>query len=246
MFDDRLGSGTGMPDTTEEPVASPAFDGLAQLTAGAFYTCGIRPEGDVHCQGVDEAGVIGGEGAQRVVPMGATIEGTAGATTMGSAVVTACALIGGRISCWGGNAHGELATDSRNDCGGLHIFCRGTAAPVRDPMDRRFAALSSGVSEALCAVTTDGHAVCWGRNDRGQAGHASMGNVERLGAPVLGADEQPLTNVVEVATGTETSCARGAGGRLWCWGDDQIAKRGCGTFDDLPHATACEVTFPAP
>ena len=64
-----------------------------------------------------------------------------------------------------------------------------------------------------CAVMTDGHAHCWGKNDLGQLGIGTRG--DPVTKPMNIAD---LTDLVSIGAGTNHACALSRTGRVACWG----------------------------
>lgn len=77
--------------------------------------------------------------------------------------------------------------------------------------------LAAGGKHA-CAVRTDGRAVCWGANERGQLGDGTTTS-SSVPKEVTG-----LAGVSAIAAGTSHSCAVMSDGTLWCWGDFPAAR----------------------
>lgn len=110
------------------------------------------------------------------------------------------------LSCWGGNAHGQLG--------------RGVGPQASMPTD---VALSDVVQVAVgsdhtCARQRAGTLNCWGRNDYGQVGQ-SGGDVTRP-LPVA------LPDVVDVAVGGDHTCAVLTNGQVECWGRNDRGQLG--------------------
>jgi alpha-tubulin suppressor-like RCC1 family protein len=77
-----------------------------------------------------------------------------------------------------------------------------------------------------CAVSTTGTVKCWGLNDAGQLGNASVAQAE---SPMAVAG---VSDVVEVALGARHTCARLGDGTATCWGANESGQLGDGTTDD--------------
>lgn len=117
---ERGALGSGLPDPVV-PLPTLARLGTRayaqQIAAGGETTCVRLTDGNVACTGENARGQLG-NGA--VGPFASSF--TAATTLSGRAVQvavakeTVCALLqGGTVSCWGGNAHGELGLGSRDD-----------------------------------------------------------------------------------------------------------------------------------
>jgi len=75
-----------------------------------------------------------------------------------------------------------------------------------------------------CAITTDGHVACWGKNAYGQLGHDTSEPFNPTPTLVTGLDE-----VVSIAAGMAHVCALRQSGQVWCWGDNSYGQLGDGT-----------------
>jgi len=86
--------------------------------------------------------------------------------------------------------------------------------------------LSRGLSwNHTCLVATDHSVWCWGENNDGQIGLESISQAERLPRRVHG-----LSEVVEITTGGNFSCAVKTGGTVVCWGSNLDGTLGSGAF----------------
>ena len=87
--------------------------------------------------------------------------------------------------------------------------------------------VSAGGAHGL-ALKADGTVWSWGANHSGQLGNGSTGPRSQV-APVIDETGQPLTEVIQVATGNDHSLALKADGTVWSWGSNAYGKLGNGT-----------------
>ena len=107
------------------------------------------------------------------------------------------------LTCWGSNADGELGDG----------VSAATEPPVKAASLGAHVVAAAAGAHVTCAVTDDGKADCVGRNDRAQAGQPA-------GTAVVVPTAIALDLVTAAAVGGTRGCARRAGARLYCWGDD--------------------------
>ena len=92
------------------------------------------------------------------------VSGLAGATQIAAGGFHTCAvLVGGGVSCWGGNLCGELG-DGSNDF---------KTTPVQVPGVSGATQVTAGAEVGYghsCALLSAGTLRCWGANDVGQLG----------------------------------------------------------------------------
>ncbi|MBL8950706.1 MAG: hypothetical protein JNK82_08015 [Myxococcaceae bacterium] len=178
---------------------------VRQVAAAEAHTCALLEGGTVWCWGRTELY----DGTSVVGPTPMPFGGLAGVARVAGGVRGegstdeggyGCVCFGdGGVACWGDNWMGRSgnATDQPH------------AAPI--------SSLTSGVELALghhsCAVQLDAGVECWGYNASGQLGSGEVSI--RSTIPVAVVD---LPAVIEVAVGGYASCARTAGGDVYCWG----------------------------
>src|SRR3990172_7398946 len=127
-------------------------------------------------------------------------------------LVHSCALIDGRVLCWGSNQMGEVGQGPTIgavwygpvEVAGLWGVTAISAGGSAHPFDSR---PGGGHSCALAG----GGAWCWGDNQYGQLGN---GTTEDSSTPV---EVQGLSGVIAISTGGNDTCAV-TGGRVLCWG----------------------------
>jgi alpha-tubulin suppressor-like RCC1 family protein len=213
------------------PVAAQAAPGAATVVAGAWHSCRLTDEGMASCWGLNNARQLGSEtrevcrAGKVTLPCSRSplpLEGQLRFTSLAAGEVHTCGLTGeGQAYCWGGNARGQLGTDSTlEDCtapGNPTVFpCTARAVPVAG--DLIFEALAAGAKHT-CGLTSDGVVFCWGSNDKGQLGVKTPGstclNRQPCSRVPLRVDVPRLTALV--AGGNQT-CGLRPKGDVLCWG----------------------------
>jgi alpha-tubulin suppressor-like RCC1 family protein len=172
-----------------------------------------------------------------------------GVVDIASGVGNACVVLAsGSVWCWGAGAVGQLgvpptALAATSTCGPFG------GAPCR-PQPERVAGLKDIVQVSIgnhaCAVAKNGDVYCWGSNTFGQLGHApGVGDAtcqDHSNSVVCNPTPTKvsgISNVSKVAVGEDQTCAL-AGGKMYCWGDDDTLALGQGntTPSELNTATA--------
>jgi Regulator of chromosome condensation (RCC1) repeat len=128
----------------------------------------------------------------------------------------ACAIANGQVFCWGAGpiSGSDSVYPTYAGVGSTTIYAQTIALGPR----------------SACATMSDGTAVCWGDNTRGQLG---AGNFDSKPTPVRVGKLAGAP--VRMAVMEATTCAILATGAVQCWGQNDKGQLGTGTADALPH-----------
>lgn len=209
----QLGDGRGpkVGALSLRPVAVAGLRNPIQLSAGEFHVCALEPGGKVQCWGNSANGQIGSD-AQRAFGKPLAIDRLGPVQRIASGASHVCVLeTSGIVQCWGRNTEGQLG-DGRSGSRLEPV----TVAGLEDVVD-----LASG-HRHTCARTRSGKVWCWGDNASAQLG-PNAGRDPKRGTPV---EVEGLAGVVELAGGSEHTCARLRSGRAMCWGSNAAGQLG--------------------
>lgn len=229
--------GDGRVALVPTPVEVPALQGAVALTAGRAFTCARRAVApEVSCVGLNNVGQLGGSSASTApLPTTEPAPVTVARDRLGGALQSinrvsagashACAITtAGGLVCWGFNHLGQ----TNPSLGAPSVFFG--AAPVLTSLSAED--VSCGASHT-CAIDSMRLARCWGSNDRGESGLATLG-VRATGAAV-----PRLVGVAAIAAGNAFTCARTFAGQVECFGANELGQ--CGTGAAQPTS----ITLPA-
>lgn len=210
--------GTGSRVDANIPVAVTGLAGsVQQFGAGGSQTCALMGDDVFSCWGSNSYGQIGVGFTGHTRRAGGVTGLDSATTAIGVGSEHACAIHSGGVVCWGDNRSGQLGNGSYLE-----------ASVPTAVVGLTTGALSISVkSNHTCALATGGVAKCWGENAKGQLGDGSQ--VERT-APVevLGLG----SGVLQIATGSDFSCALTALHGVKCWGSNELGALGNGSTDD--------------
>jgi alpha-tubulin suppressor-like RCC1 family protein len=233
--DNRWGElGDGTLTERHVPVQVKGLRGsIGQIAAGAHHTCAIV-DGGVRCWGHGLYGQVGDGGSRTPVKAPVQVRGlTSGVTSIAVGIFHSCAVVRGRVKCWGMN----LVT-------GVGRYPRDARTPVDAPVvgDDFVGVRASGGT--TCAFGLD-RTACWGEHV--WSSPTGFGPVSDLAFEYHGGcairsgavtcftwDGQEMTTVplpaaaTQISVGTEHACAL-AGGEVYCWGNRGFGALGDGT-----------------
>jgi len=212
------------------------------IAAGADSSCAVLESGQVACWGDASSAQISKARdictasylACALTPV--VIDGVADVSQVAVGGGHVCALRkDGRIFCWGANDHAEVGVSrAGNELCHREYPC--VRQPTLVPGVRARQVIAGGFH--TCALESDGHVKCWGRDDRGQLGAPSAD--EKCGPPIFetypGFEKYPCASTPRTVQGLEHVarlapgglCAIVDGGRLFCWGSDVYGELGIG------------------
>jgi alpha-tubulin suppressor-like RCC1 family protein len=190
------------------------FGNATLIAAGTNHTCATF-DGGVKCWGYNGQGQLG-RGTlttNESLPAPTTII-TTRPTSLSAGIDHTCAVVAGRLYCWGVNQKGQLGTNqvtSRREPTAVPGFASGVTQVAAG--DRH-----------TCALR-DGGVWCWGYNGNGELGDGTA--IDRL-QPV--AVSGLASGVTYIEAGANHTCAI-QNGAAKCWGLNTDGQLGIGTND---------------
>ncbi|MCA9670538.1 MAG: hypothetical protein KC503_33305 [Myxococcales bacterium] len=202
-----------------------AVQDVVDVGLGRFHTCAATKT-SVQCWGRNSegqlgAGNFGNTAAVVTVGLGAAQQITAGARHT-------CALRNNEVYCWGDNAAGQVGVPGNTRAASPQLV-----APLLLKARRVVAGL-----EHTCAIRVDGVVFCWGGNGAGQSSPSSSLTTIPTPTQVPG-----IQGAVDLALGSQHTCALTLGGEVRCWGDGGKGQLG-GGIAGLPGPTTVAITCP--
>ncbi|WP_242343475.1 RCC1 domain-containing protein [Anaeromyxobacter terrae] len=215
----QLGDGT----TTSSPSpVTPEVRGVVAIACGSGHTCALRGNGEAWCWGDDSYQQLGAL-SSTTSPVPVLLTSPAPSIALAAGFTHTCAVgADGVARCLGRNTVGQLGDGTTT--------LRSSPSPAAIASANAARQLSVA-GDSACATLTAGQIVCFGANDRGQAGSASS---EGVPLPV----EVPGLAARAVAVGGATSCAVRPDGDVACWGDNAHGQLG-------PSVTSSSNSAPA-
>jgi alpha-tubulin suppressor-like RCC1 family protein len=222
----QLTSTSNTPVVVEDETGAP-LTGIEQVVAGINHACALLEDATAVCWGANAAGQLGdGTTTSRATP--APVEVSAGhalgriAELAVGDFFTCARLANQQARCWGQN-NGALGD--------------GTAATRRRPAVVKkgsgngplahVAQVVTGGNHA-CARLTTGQVRCWGDNGQAQLADGTT-TLRRLPVVVRAVSGPgPLTNVAELSSAFQNTCARLGSGQVRCWGPNRRGQLGTG------------------
>jgi alpha-tubulin suppressor-like RCC1 family protein len=239
----QLGDGT--TENRLAPTAVVDLNDAVQIEAGAEHTCARRRDGTVVCWGRGFHGQLGNGtsyGPDTVCSSFLTclifsrptpVAGLADAVDIAAGYRHTCAVRGdGHVFCWGTNLYGAIGDGTCSIPFGPEF---GPQPACSETLPRRSSPTEvMGLTDAVevtagsahnCARRASGEVLCWGANfpntrtdDRpdGIGGAVGDGTTTNRLVPTRALG---LTGAVQLSAGGSKSCARRAGGDVFCWGN---------------------------
>ena len=190
------------------------------VSAGDYYSLGLRLDGTLWAWGGNGAGVLGlGDTTGRLVPEQVGSDSDWVAVSAGSSHCLGLRS-DGTLWAWGSNYCGQLGLGDTAD----------RLAPEQVGSDTDWEAVSAGFRHSL-AVRSDGTLWSWGLNYRGQLG---LGDTDTRTSPTqVGSD----TSWDEVGAGYHYSLGLRSDGTVWAWGYNSEGELGVGDNSDRSTPT---------
>jgi len=192
----KLGyNGTG-DEASPSSTAISIGAGASDISAGAEHTCAVlTTTGFVRCWGLGEFGRLGNLNETTIgdneLPSSVTALDDLGTpvSKIAAGGFHTCALIGGKVRCWGTGVSGALGyADGPDDVGD------DKSNPLRGDLNTGIDPIRDVVTggEHTCALSESGKVRCWGRFDGGRLGYGDGRAVGDNGRPITGAPDVPV------------------------------------------------------
>jgi alpha-tubulin suppressor-like RCC1 family protein len=205
-----------------------ALEDVVEVVTGHDLTCVRQSTGVVSCWGliVSEDAEIGEWiRLEHVTP----IAYDQPATSIAVGRDHACAVLADTTAaCWG------LLPDDTN-------ASPESPAPVRDAFGEPLGDIAElcGGSHFTCARYHAGDVQCWGDNTYGQLGNGGFAHSD-VPVTVVDGTDAALAGITSLGCGSRHVCAVGAGGVIYCWGDNDGGQLGHG-YAGAPEPAAATV-----
>jgi len=198
-----------------------ALGAVDRIAAGDSHTCAISDDGNVWCWGDNGFGQLGNSGFPGLdSPVPVRTSGFGAGRTATQVVAGSnhtCVLANdGSVWCWGEGGWGQLGSGSTTQLDPIQV-----SLGIGVTASRIFAGGST-----TCALTSDTHLTCWGRNNKGQIGN---GTTQASGGvtPTAVTGIPASFTVADVEVGDLHVCAVATGGgAVHCWGSDMKGQLG--------------------
>lgn len=200
-----------------------------RIVAGAYHNCGLTDAGEAWCWGMGGMGALGA-GEMYTPSLPVAVSGDLRWESLAAGEFHTCGITSdGSTYCWGFNGAGALGN---GESGGVEWV----PVPVEAP--EAFTSVYAG-QDFSCALTSDGTAYCWGKNDQGQLGAASAESCDAASeaGPTSPCSTTPTPvqttiHFTALALGSRHACGLTAQGEMYCWGDNEHGQLGTGNTVD--------------
>jgi len=225
----QLGTGNTLNTRSATPVEVLNLSDALEVAAGYAHSCALTAGGRVRCWGDGSMGQLG-HGSQADSAQPVLVQSITNAIAVAAGGHHTCALSDtGAVLCWGSNNKGQVGGASMSGRAIVPQAVRGLA---------KITQIAAGTSHS-CARRADGRVLCWGAHNEGQLGYG-LGQDRADPVEVPGVWEAGFGAAVQVAAGSNHSCALLSSGRVRCWGRNYEGQLGTG-YDENWHNTPVEV-----
>jgi alpha-tubulin suppressor-like RCC1 family protein len=209
------GNSSAQPDT--RPITVPGLSNIVRISSGFDGMCALDAAGKVFCWGA-----VGRSNSRQRIRVFRTYSRPEPmplpepAIHLGFGVHHACAVgASGAAYCWGFNGMGALGDGSVED----------RMQPVRVlQLPEKLASITPGYLQT-CAIAVSKRIYCWGGNQQNQLGDG-LPNPNTDAKRLLPAIVPNLENIVQLRSGSSTTCALDEAGRVFCWGYNEHGSAG--------------------
>lgn len=188
------------------------FDQAKNVAVGRTFSCALTLTKTVVCWGSNGFGQLGRpDTVTEESPYPLEVPGIANAQAIAAGNAFACAIVDGRVWCWGDNTYRQLGRTDTVD----------TDVPAPVAGLSGVTAISAGALH-VCALTNAGEVWCWGENQYGVLGVDTL-TFQMSATPI----QVQVNDASQIKSGTSSACAVAAG-VTQCWGNNLQRQLGRG------------------
>ena len=229
----QLGDGTYANRNMPTPTNSFGANRTATaISAGSTHTCALLNDGTVSCWGYGNHGRLGNVlGNSQWSPTPTNSLGRPAIAISAGTAHTCAILNDNSLSCWGGNAAGQLGDGTTSN--------RNSPTPVIGLSPNRTVIEVAAGYHHTCAILDDGSVRCWGGNAERDPNYGELGdgaNSDSLSPVNLTGHGANLT-AISIAAGTHHTCSVFEDGSVGCWGWNSDGQLGIGSFTSKNTST---------
>lgn len=234
----QLGNNDSPNDTDSAVLVRKEVDdqpltGVTTVTSGFGHSCAVA-QGTAYCWGDNTTNQLGNKNypqANRAVPVLTSSDTPlTGVSLIEAGTYHTCAIVRGKIYCWGLNGSGQLGNNNMPTASNHAILAKYDASEV---IISGATSISSGAN-STCAVIK-GIAHCWGNNVSGQLGNNDTGTNRAGAVPVKTVLNLPLSGASHISHYNSHACAL-VKGAVYCWGSNNAGQLGDTTKVDKGYA----------
>jgi alpha-tubulin suppressor-like RCC1 family protein len=228
----KLCDGTSWAAFDTSPASSELVESF--ISAGYFFTCGVKSDGTGYCWGDDfseqlgNSNGVGSANAPYAIFGGGAWQAVSAKGAHETSIMDygyhACGIKDDSTGyCWGSNSYGELGIDSIYSTANIPV-----QISVTLPGTVTWKTVGRSISTQSCAIRTDDTLWCWGSYGFTYPTYPNA-------VDVCGSIPDTWKGV---STGNGHGCAIGIDDTLWCWGGNSYGQLGVGStfFQLLPTA----------
>lgn len=214
----QVGDGSGADAGYPTPVVMPEGVTFIDIAVGDGTTLAFGDDGNTYAWGDNNGGQVGdGTTSDGLAPARVAVPDGVKFVTVATGDILSLAIgDDGNTYSWGLNNNGQLGYGNNS--------ASAFPARVATPADIAFTSVSAGDRHSL-ALTAEGLAFAWGKNDDGQLGTGNTGN-ENVPVPVTMPAGVMFTSI---SAGKDFSVALGSDGAAYAWGSGSSGELGAGT-----------------
>ena len=213
---------------------------IKQIATGNYHTCALSNSGKTYCWGSSSLGALGDNqsSTDRTTPVlvqdgvatGSDTDGTylTNIKQLTAGYANTCALSNsGKTYCWGWATNGKLGDNQSTTARTTPVLVHDGAATGSDT-DGTYLINIKQISTGqyrTCALSNSGKTYCWGYAANGALGDNQTTTdrttpvlVEDGAATGSDTDGTYLTNIKQISTESNHTCALSHSGKTYCWG----------------------------